>query len=71
MNNKKYCITTRFEVLYPREVLNKAEYTNDFQAALGAYIIYIQNPEVKFCTLSIIGADGLPKKIIAAFNAMG
>lgn len=68
MNTKKYRVTTKFEIRYPHEIISKVEYTNDFQAALGAYIIYIQDPETIFCTLDIAGKNNESLKIIAAFN---
>ena len=64
----KYRVTTKFETLYTHETESKVEYTSDFQAALGAYIIYIQNPETVFCSIDVVGANNSCKKIIAAFN---
>ena len=65
---KQYRVTTKFETRYPREVFNKVEYTTDFEAALGAYIIYIQDPETVFCTVDVTDETLQSLKIIAAFN---
>lgn len=65
---KKYRVTTKFETLYTHELESKVEYTDDFQAALGAYIIYIENPECIFSCVDLVGKGGTSKKIIAAFN---
>lgn len=65
----KYRVTTKFVTMYTKEEEIKIEYTNDFQAALGAYIIYIENPETVFCTLDLVGRGNTVQKIIAAFNA--
>lgn len=64
----KYRVTTKFVTMYTKEEEVKVEYTNDFHAALGAYIIYIENPETIFCTLDIVGENNTSKKIVAAFN---
>ena len=45
---KTYRVTTKFVTMYTKEEYNKVEYTTDFQAALGAYIVYIENPETVF-----------------------
>ena len=66
---KTYRVTTKFVTLYPKEEYNKVEYTNDFHAALGAYIVYIENPETVFCSVDLVGKNNTCKKIIAAFNA--
>ena len=66
---KKYRITVKFITLYTKEESTKVEYTDDFHAALGAYIVYIENPETVFCTLDKVGENGTVGKIIAAFNA--
>ena len=65
----QYRITTKFVTMYTKEEETKVEYTNSFQNALGAYIIYIENPETVFCTLDRVGKNGDVGKIIAAFNA--
>lgn len=65
---KQYRVTTKFETRYPRETFSKVEYTNDFNAALGAYIVYIQNPETVFCTVDVTNDKQQSLKIIAAFN---
>ena len=68
MTVMKYRITTRFETLYTHEIETKVERTNDLQAALGAYIIYIENPEVVFSCIDRIGDNDQVGKIIAAYN---
>jgi len=65
----QYRITTKFVTMYTKEEEVKIEYTDDFQAALGAYVIYIENPETVFCTLDLVGKNSTIGKIIAAFNA--
>lgn len=65
----KYRITTKFVAMYTKEEEIKVEYTDDFRAALGAYIIYIENPETVFCTLDKVGKNNSVEKIIAAFKA--
>ena len=66
---KKYRITTKVVTLYTKEEESKIEYTDNFHAALGAYITYIENPETVFCTLDKVGKNGMIDKIIAAFKA--
>jgi hypothetical protein len=65
---KQYRVTTKFEIRYPHEIINKVEYTNDFEAALNAYIIRIQDPETIFCTIDVTDETLQSLKIIAAFN---
>lgn len=69
MPMKTYRVTTKFVTMYTKEEYNKVEYTNDFHAALGAYIVYIENPETVFCSVDLVGKNNTCKKIIAAFNA--
>ena len=64
----EYRITTKFVTMYTKEEYNKVECTTDFQAALGAYVTYIQNSEVVFCAIDVVGKNGTSKKIIAAFD---
>lgn len=64
----KYRVTACFETIYTHETETKVEITDDYSAAIGAYIIYIENPETRFCSVDIVGAHNEPKKIIAAFN---
>lgn len=64
-----YRITVKFVTIYTHEEYNKVEYTNDFKQALGAYIIYIENPETVFCTVDVIGRNNSCKKIVAAYKA--
>jgi hypothetical protein len=66
---KKYSITTKFVTMYTKKEEVKVEYTNDFEAALGAYIIYIENPEVVFCTLALLNENDTIRDIVAAFNS--
>ena len=66
---KTYRVTTKFVAMYTKEEETKVEYTDDFHAALGAYITYIENPETVFCTLDKTDKNGGVGKIIAAFNA--
>ena len=66
---KNYRVTTKFVALYTKEESTKVEYTTDFHAALGAYIVYIENPETVFCSVDLVGKNNSCKKIIAAFNA--
>lgn len=66
---KKFRVTTKFVAMYTKEEETKVEYTDDFHAALGAYITYIENPETVFCTLDKTDKNGGVGKIIAAFNA--
>ena len=66
---KTYRVTTKFVTMYTKEEETKVEYTDDFHAALGAYIVYIENPETVFCTIDKTGKNGSVGKIIAAFNA--
>ena len=65
---KKFRDTTKFVAMYTKEEETKVEYTDDFHAALGAYITYIENPETVFCTLDKTDKNGGVGKIIAAFN---
>ena len=65
---KKYRVTTKFVTMYTKEEEIKIEYTDNFRAALGAYVTYIENPETVFCTIDIIGKNKECKKIIALFQ---
>ena len=66
----RYRVVTKFETLYTKETEVKIEYTTDFKSALNAYIIYIEHPEVVFCTIEQLGpgSSEYVHKIIAAFN---
>ena len=66
---KQYRISTVFETLYTHEKETKIEITRDFQAALNCYIIRIENPEVTFCSIDVMGENESVGKIIAAFNS--
>lgn len=65
---KKYRVVTHFEEQYTHEVHIKTERTTDLKAAIGAYIIYIEHPEVVFCSVDIPDDNDMPKKIIALFS---
>ena len=65
-----YRISVNFETMYTKEKSSKIEYTDDRSAAIRAFSIYIENPEVVNCYV-----DRIPKvnynrvgKIILAYN---
>ena len=68
-----YRLVTIFETLFTHERETKVEYTADKAGAVRAYGIYLENPEVVFCTLEAVTNHDLPKagKIIAIYNRNG
>lgn len=66
---KMYRLTIHFETLYTHEKEQKIEYTESRDSALRAFSIYIENPEVKFCSIDIVSKENdFCKKIIACYT---
>lgn len=64
----KYRVVTHFETLYTHEKEEKVEYTDDRMKAIYGFELYIENPEVKFCSVDIVNKEGDPcKKIILCY----
>lgn len=63
-----YRVTAKFVTIYTKEEETKIEYTDDFRGALGAFEIYMENPETVFCSIDIPDTHNLVKKIVAAYT---
>ena len=46
-----YRLCTKFETLYTHEIENKIEINNDLDQVKRTFGIYMENPEVVFCSI--------------------
>ena len=65
-----YRLCTKFETLYTHEIENKIEINNDLDQVKRTFGIYMENPEVVFCSIERIPSANYskPGKLIAVFN---
>lgn len=61
---KKYCVCVKFVTLYTGEEENRVDFTDSREGALGAFALYLENPEVAFATVT----DTRAGKLIAFYR---